>query len=192
MTSEKKSWLMVIDHQPGFSHPDSPWYTPAMAQTGVNVATLVPLYRENVVFTRFVPPERPQGSWQVYYDKWRFATAEGSDWLWDVDPPWRGHRSIASHTFSKWTDEARAIFGRDDDIVMCGVSTDCCVLATAFAAVDDGAQVRVVADACAAKTPAIHANALDILASRAPQLTIVSTAQERERMLAKPARIGEL
>lgn len=190
MASGKNSWLMVIDHQPGFSHPDSRWYTPAMAETSVNVATLVPLYGERVVFTRFVPPANPQGSWQPYYEKWPFATAEGADWLWEVDEPWRSHRSISSHTFSKWTDEAKAIFGRDDEIVMCGVSTDCCVLATAFAAVDDGAQIRLVADACAAKTPAIHDNALAILASRAPQLTVVTTARERERMLAEHAKIG--
>jgi nicotinamidase-related amidase len=190
MEANKRSWLMVIDHQPGFSHPDSAWYTPAMAQTSVNIAALVPLYGDRVVFTRFVPPAKPEGSWQPYYEKWPFALAEGSEWLWDVDEPWRQHRSIATHTFSKWTAEAKAIFGRNDEIVMCGVSTDCCVLATAFAAVDDGAQVRLVADACAAKSPVIHENALSILRSRAPQLTVVTTAQERQRMLSAQASIG--
>ncbi len=42
---------------------------------------------------------------------------------------------------------------RRGGMVLCGVSTDCCVLMTALAAVDDGVAVRVVADACAAKTP---------------------------------------
>jgi nicotinamidase-related amidase len=190
MKAPQQTWLMVIDHQPGFSHPQSDWYTPSMAQSSVNVAALVPLYGERVVFTRFVPPREPAGSWRPYYDKWTFAVGQGADWLWEVDHPWRHHRSIASHTFSKWTPEAKTIFGPDDEIVMCGVSTDCCVLATAFAAVDDGARVRVVSDACAAKSDAVHESALAILASRAPQLALVTTAQEREHMLALAGMVG--
>ena len=49
---------------------------------------------------------------------------------------------------------------------------------TALAAVDDGAFVRVVADACGAKTQQVHEDALALLQTRAPQLTITSTADE--------------
>ena len=51
--------------------------------------------------------------------------------------------------------ELRALVG-GGEAVLCGVSTECCVLMTALAAVDDGAHVRVVADACAAKGPKTH------------------------------------
>ena len=61
--------------------------------------------------------------------------------------------------------------------MLCGVSTDCCVLATALAAIDAGAHVRVVADACAAE-PALHRAALDLLARRSPQLRLSTVEAE--------------
>lgn len=174
-------WLMVIDLQPAFSHPGSPWFTPALAAVSARIAALVPAFGDRVLFTRFVPPAEPTGSWQRYYGKWPFALEAASDWLWSVDAPWTDRPSMASHTFSKWLPEAHARFGPDPSVVLCGVSTDCCVLATALAAVDGGAQVRVVADACAAKSPEAHGRALEIMASRAPQLILSTVAAELER-----------
>jgi nicotinamidase-related amidase len=186
MSGAPKSWLMVIDLQPAFSHPFSPWFTPTLSTVAKRIETLVPLYGEHVLFTRFVPPLSPTGSWRDYYAKWEFAARQDSEWLWELDEPWRGRFSIASHTFSKWIPEAIALFGPEPEVTLCGVSTDCCVLGTAFAAVDQGAQIRVASDACAAKSPEIHDRALAILALRAPQLSIVTIAEERERL----ARVG--
>jgi nicotinamidase-related amidase len=46
------------------------------------------------VFTRFVPPERPDempGMWQRYYTRWRAATRERLDFrLLDLMPPLAG------------------------------------------------------------------------------------------------------
>ena len=67
--------------------------------------------------------------------------------------------------------------GTELDLVLCGLSTDCCVLATALGAIDAGARVRVVADACAAE-PTLHDAALAILRRRAPQLTLTTVADE--------------
>jgi nicotinamidase-related amidase len=186
MSSPHASWLMVIDLQPAFSHPDSPWFTPALTKVARRIETLVPLYGERVLFTRFVPPETLMGSWRDYYAKWEFAARKGLEWLWDLDAPWRGRLSIASHTFSKWTPEAIAYLGAEPEVVLCGVSTDCCVLGTALAAVDHGARVRIVSDACAAKSKEIHERAIELMSWRAPQLTLVTVAQERRRMA--PAR----
>ena len=103
------------------------------------------------------------------------------DWLWAIDAPWADRAGVASHTFSKWLPEAHGRFAPDAAVVLCGVSTDCCVLATALAAVDAGAHVRVVEDACAARTEAVHQGALGIMAARAPQLRIVTAAAEHAR-----------
>ena len=119
------------------------------------------------------------GSWTRYYERWPFALDPAFGWLWALDAPWQDRASLASHTFSKWVPAAQATVDPGAALVLCGVSTDCCVLMTALAAVDDGRQVRVVADACAAKTPAHQARALELLAGRAPQLSIVTAAEER-------------
>jgi hypothetical protein len=53
------------------------------------------------------------------------------------------------------------------------------MLATALAAADDGIFVRVIVDACAAKTPTIHRGALSLLEGYAPQLVVTDTGAER-------------
>lgn len=170
-------WLVVVDLQPAFSHPTSPWFTPTLVLIKPLIGRLVEHFEHRVTFTRFLPPKRPFGSWQAYYEKWPFARQSEADWLWALDLPWAGRETLDSHTFSKWLPELRERIG-DATIVLCGVSTDCCVLMTALAAVDDGAHVRVIEDACAAKTPQAHASALAIMASRSPQLRIVTVAEE--------------
>jgi nicotinamidase-related amidase len=178
---EAAPWLVAIDLQHAFADSDSPWFAPTLAQTKPAIASLVPRFGERVVFTRFVPPAEPEGSWRRYYKQWSFAEGTRGSPLWDVIPPWTDRLTVSSHTFSKWVPDLARITGPHPAIVLCGVSTDCCVLATAFAAVDAGAQVRVVADACAAKTPEIHAAALAMMEARAPQLEIVSAAEELAR-----------
>jgi nicotinamidase-related amidase len=182
MVKSAQEWLMVIDHQPAFAHPDSPWFCAAMVDVAPKIARLAPLFGDRVIFTRFVPPAEPFGSWVDYYRRWDFALNPASDWLWDLSDEWRGKPSIANHTFSKWIDSAKTLFGPDPKVTMCGVSTDCCVLATAFAAVDDGAQIRVVADACAAGSDEIQNAALAMMSSRAPQLSITTTDEECRRL----------
>ena len=172
-------WLMVIDLQPAFSHPESPWYTPTLPQVLPHIMALVKRFGPRVAFTRFVPPAVPFGSWHAYYGKWPFALRPEGDWLWQLDPAWAGHETLDAHSFSKWRPEMRARIG-DGSVVLCGVSTECCVLMTALAAVDDGAHVRVIEDACAAKTPEGHAAAIALMAARAPQLRIVTAAEELE------------
>lgn len=179
-----RGWLMVIDVQPAFAHPESPWFTPSLNDVAERIATLVPEFGERVIFTRFVPPPTLSGSWERYYRRWAFARDANSDWLWVLDARWSGRPSITSHRFSKWNTEVSVRLGSGPTITLCGVSTDCCVLSTALAAIDDGAHVRLVADACAAKTPEIHQRAIDVMASRAPQLTIVTLEEERMRQRA--------
>ncbi len=176
--------LMVIDIQPAFTHPDSPWFMPALPGMLPRIEALVAGFGHRVVFTRFVPPSQVSGSWRAYYHAWPFALETSSSWLWSLEQPWQDRPSFASHTFSKWGATLRDACGAGA-AVLCGVSTDCCVLMTALSAVDDGAAVRIVTDACAAKTPAHHDCALQIMASRAPQLTLTTVAAELARQLGR-------
>lgn len=169
---------MVIDLQPAFSHPDSPWFTPALDAVTRQIERLVPKFDERVLFTRFVPPDAPWGSWQPYYDKAAWALQPGAAPLWELDAKWAGRPSFGKHTFSKWGAQARRYIDVDDVVVLCGVSTECCVLMTALAAVDDGAHVRVVADACASKSTHSHQQALALMGGRAPQVRITTVHEE--------------
>lgn len=182
MNAGNPPWLVAVDLQQAFADPGSPWFTPTLGAAAGVVAELIPHFGSRVIFTRFVPPRDIEGSWRAYYEKWPFAAGTHDSDLWSVIDPWKRAASISSHTFSKWIPELRALTGAHPTIVLCGVSTDCCVLATAFAAVDGGAHVRVVSDACAAKTLDLHEAALQMMHGRAPQLTIVTSQEERARL----------
>ncbi len=172
-------WLVVIDMQTVFADPASPWHVPSFPETAAAVARLLPRFGRRTVFTRFVPPRRIEGSWRAYYQRWGFAAAAAaSDPLWALADPWAGQGSVNSHQFSKFGPDLLRITGALPTLVLCGVSTDCCVLATALAAVDGGAPVRLVADACGAGNSAVHDQALALAQSRAPMLTVTTVAAE--------------
>jgi nicotinamidase-related amidase len=84
--------------------------------------------------------------------------------------------TLDAATFSKWGPELAARTG-GGRLVLAGVSTDCCVLSTALAAADAGAEVQVVADACAGVDDASHARALDIMRLYSPLVEVTSLAE---------------
>jgi nicotinamidase-related amidase len=166
---------VVIDMQRVFADPESEWATPRFAEIVPRVADLVAQTKQ-VTFTRFVAPTTPKGSWVRYYERFPWALKPPDDPMWDVvdgigaDPA----RTIAATTFGKWSHRLSARVG-DATLVLAGVSTECCVVATAVAAADAGARVQVVTDACAGATDESHAAALGVLEWFAPQVELTTT-----------------
>jgi nicotinamidase-related amidase len=168
--------LVVIDMQRVFADADSPWATPGFAQILPTVGKLVKAFGEDVTFTRFVAPSTPGGAWRAYYEQWPFALQPVDAPLWNVVPELApAGRTVDATTFSKWGHALAARVG-GSTMVLCGVSTDCCVLSTAVAAADAGVAVRVVGDACAGVTVASHQATLDVLALYAPLVEVVTSA----------------
>jgi nicotinamidase-related amidase len=175
--------LAVIDMQ-WFYAPGQPWATPGFDGLIEPIGRLVDGFGDRVVFTRFVVPAQPHGSWVAYYPQWPQVTGPGTGHLADLVPPWtdRAAGAIDLPTFSKWGPELAARLDAGGELVLCGVSTDCCVLATALGAVDAGVSVRVAADACAGLDAAAHERALALLAGFAPQAVISSADAELARV----------
>ena len=121
-----------------------------------------------VVLTRFVPPAAPEGSWADYYAQWPVRAGPATT-SYDLvlDP---GEAPVITRpTMGKYGAELLAATGGSRNLVLCGVSTDCCVLSTALAAADDGAWVRVVRDACSGATDEDHERALAAMAFYGPR-----------------------
>jgi nicotinamidase-related amidase len=175
--------LAVIDMQWYFA-PGKPWATPGFDELIDPIGRLVDGFGDRVVFTRFVVPAQPRGSWVAYYREWPQVTEPGAGDLAGLVPPWadRGAGAVDKPTFSKWGPELAARLGTDGELVLCGVSTDCCVLATALGAVDAGVSVRIAADACAGLDTAAHERALSLIAGFAPQAAISSVEAELARI----------
>jgi nicotinamidase-related amidase len=174
-------WLAVIDMQRVFGDEGSPWAAPRFGEITGAVRELAAAFAPRVSFTRFIAPARPEGAWQEYYRQWPFALQPPDAELWalagglaDGLPGEQATATVDAPTFSKWGAGLAARTGHGGHLVLCGVSTDCCVLSTALAAADAGITVTVVGDACAGVDDTSHAQALAIMALYGPLVTVAS------------------
>ena len=175
-TRVEAPWLVVIDMQRIFGEPQSPWYAPGFETASAAAARLRRAFGSRVALTRFLAPGQPRDAWVSYYEAWRFALDPANAGLYDLvrDFPVDDAVLIDRMTFGKWDGETEKALGHPRQIVVAGVSTDCCVLSTALAAADAGIHVRVVEDACAATSTFSHRRALDVMATYAPLIEITS------------------
>jgi nicotinamidase-related amidase len=187
--------LVVVDMQHVFRDPESPWATPGFDEIVEPIDRLVSAFSNRVVFTRYRVPDHPEGSWVAYFELWSEVTKpERRRWM-DLVEPWasRRPRSLEKESFSKWGAELRDLAAESKTLVLCGVATDCCVIATALPAADAGMFVRVVADACRGATPEAHERALALAEGFAPQITLSTVDDELRRIgeaAADAARAG--
>jgi nicotinamidase-related amidase len=81
---------LCVDMQ-GLFGPNGIWPTPWMETVLPRVAAITKRFPERTIFTRFIPPRRPEdmpGMWRRYYEKWRQATRERIDpRLLELMPP---------------------------------------------------------------------------------------------------------
>ena len=72
---------LCIDMQRLFSD-EGPWPMAWMPRVTPKVAHLVARAPERTIFTRFIPPEKPEdapGRWRAYYEKWSHVTRRQLD-----------------------------------------------------------------------------------------------------------------
>jgi nicotinamidase-related amidase len=96
-----------------FAEP-TPWHTPWMARVLPRVEAIAGRHTERSVFTRFIPPARPEdmrGTWQRYYHRWRGMTREElAPGLLELVPPLARLAPPATvinkHVYSPFVEEA--------------------------------------------------------------------------------------
>lgn len=177
---EPGEWLVVIDPQRIFADPASAWGSPMWAGAVGRIVRLAAAYGNRVVITRFVADPHMGGSWEPYYREWPFAVVPDENPLYAVvrelgdvaSAAGRDGRVVTLPTFGKWHADLRAVVGDQPRLRLAGVSTDCCVIATALPAADAGATVVIDAAGCAGSSVANHQRALDAMALFGPQIVI--------------------
>ncbi len=148
---------VVVDVQRVFAEA-TPWRVPSFDAVLPNVLRLARHRPERTVMTRFVTPRNAaaaRGSWRGYYERWPEVTLERMPRamldvvapLAELAPP---ALVVAKRTYSSFESAAfrralRTLGG--DTLILSGVETDVCVLATAFGAVDRGLHVVIATDA---------------------------------------------
>ena len=170
-------WLVVIDMQTIFGDASSPWCAAGFDEIVPRIVELVEHFGQRVVFTRYLAPSAPSGSWIAYFQQWPFALRPHTDPLFDLVEPFAGlvHHLEDRESFGKWDASMSELIGSGGEIYVVGVATECCVLMTVLAAADDGTTVHVVVDACAGGTTDSHRAALEIMALCGPQVTLTSS-----------------
>jgi nicotinamidase-related amidase len=171
--------LALIDLQRIFADPSSGWATPDFDRVIEPTKQLIDVFSPDVVFTRFIAPEKPAGSWVTYYEHYPFALQPPDSDEYQLVDEFKGAPTLDKTTFGAWGTELAAKVGPGGNLVLSGVTTDCCVLTTALAAVDAGVYVQVVEDACAGSDEASHHKAIDIMRLYSPMLEIVAVDQLR-------------
>jgi len=175
-------YLVVVDMQNVFGDPASGWFTPRFDGAAEVIRRMLPSFGDRVIRTRFVAPEHPEGAWIEYYRQWPFALVAADDPLYDLVPAVGGPSDpdapgtiVTETTFGKWGANLRRALGGSTEVVLAGVSTDCCVISTALPAADAGMHVRVVADGCAGASDTDHQRALDAMSLYAPLIEITDS-----------------
>ena len=148
---------LCVDMQNLFA-AETPWHTPWMARVLPIVSRLAKRHPSRTVFTRFIPPHRPDqmpGSWRRYYEHWRDLTLDRIDPqlielvpdLASLAPP---AEVIDKQVYSPFLrPQLPELLRRRqiDSLIITGAETDVCVLAAVLDAVDLGYRVVLATDA---------------------------------------------
>ncbi|MBJ6133794.1 cysteine hydrolase [Ochrobactrum sp. Q0168] len=179
---------LCIDMQNLFG-PRSPWFVPWVERILPQVIDICSIQSENTIFTRFIPPRRPEdaiGVWVDYYRKWEALTLrridptliELVDPLKDFTPP---AAVLDKAVYSPWTEghlQNYLVRKRIHTLVITGAETDLCVLATLLGAVDRGYRVIVVHDAICSVSDQTHDAIMSLCHQRfSEQLELVSAEE---------------
>ncbi len=165
------------------SHPD--WGTQALTDIVPAIQRLLSAHPDNAYFSRFVPAQSPDqavGAWQRYYRRWVNVTLDKIDPATvDVLPelrPWVKRVGDKTGYSAMAIPELRKAALDSQCVILTGVETDVCVLATAMEAMEAGLRVILAVDALTSSSQTCHAKALDILHDRFDEQIEVATVDQ--------------
>lgn len=144
--------LVIIDMQKVYEE-GAPWACVGFGDVCERIARLIESgIFADICFTRFVLPDRAQGSWLRYRAKYRDIHAEPTygEITARLLPFARKHRIFDKAGYSAYRADGFAEWAKGATrLVVCGVIAECCVLATVLAAAERGADIICLTDACA-------------------------------------------
>ncbi|MDE0111474.1 MAG: cysteine hydrolase [Albidovulum sp.] len=170
MNSAGGVWLACIDMQRLFLEPGE-WFCSSGIAILPNCRKLAEAAPNRCLFTRFVPARSAadaEGAWRGFYRRWESVTLEAGDagaieLHPDLKPLSQDGRIFDKSTYDCFASAEFADFidrAKPEALVLFGVETDVCVLATALSAVDRGIRTVLPVDAIASGRKKAHAAAV--------------------------------
>jgi nicotinamidase-related amidase len=160
----KNAVHLCLDMQNIFG-PAGLWATPWMAKVLPIIVSTVELAPQRTMFTRFIPPRRPEnasGQWRLFYRRWEAATRsqlpaaqlELVPELQKFVPPALQCDKAGYSAFHGTALHERLRELNISTLIISGAETDVCVLATVLDAIDIGYRVIVLEDGlCSSSDP---------------------------------------
>lgn len=182
--SKEKDLLLVIDMQNTYTE-FGPWTCPHMERAADNIMTLIETGQfAQVIFTRFDAPQHPVGTWEDYNTI--NCVVNENIFMNELVPQLAPYAEIYP-LYSKSTYSALSVpeiqaaaaecIRRGGSVVLTGVVSECCVLATAFQLIDMGCPVIYITDACAGISDELEEAVIMVLSGLDyVQTTILDTA----------------
>ena len=170
--------ILVIDMQNVY-RPGQPWGCHTFDRACRNIRKLLRTSPRNAYFTKFIANPRPEGVWRDYNrvnraineSPWMNALADELADFWTRYPVLE--KSVYS---SMKIPQLRDAVRDGRRVALTGVVSECCVLSTCMEAIDLGASVLYLRDACAGDCAETE-TAVETILSRLPlHATILNTA----------------
>ena len=177
---------VAVDMQRVFAEA-TPWRVAGFDAVLPNVLRLARHAPEHTILTRFITPRSTaaaRGAWRGYYERWGEMTLDKMPRamldavapLAALSPP---AMTIDKRTYSAFASRPFLAALRRlgaDTLILSGVETDVCVLATAYDAVDRGLRVAIATDAVTSFSLDAHRAMLDRVYPRIPeQVNLMTT-----------------
>lgn len=173
---KKKDLLVVIDLQNVYL-PGEEWACPSMPEAVRNTCRLIDSGAvDQVIFTRFVPTEKPAGTWKRYNEE--NAAVNGDAYLngmvSEIQPylkewPLYDKSAYSSFRIPELVKAAR----QADRVLLAGVVAECCVLSTMMEGIDQGHRIVYLTDCVSGQSEQNEACIRKIAESFAPVHTEV-------------------
>ena len=174
--------LIVIDMQNVYKEGEA-WGCCNASSASTNIRRLIDsgVFGEDVVFTKFLAPKAPLGSWADYNRENAAINADPylNDMMEEFKPYLDKYKVLEKSTYSSFEiPELIELAEAADHVVLCGVVAECCVLSTALSAIDKGYPVIYISDAVSGLSPLTEAEAKNIVSYLSPIQTRVMTTEE--------------
>lgn len=183
MMEQKKTndLLLVIDMQNVYTKGQE-WACEGAEAASASILRLLESRKpEQVIFTKYLASEQPEGVWKEYNEI--NAAINADPWLNEMMPeflPWtRQHPVYAKSVYSSFAiPEVVEAAKKARRLVISGVVAECCVLSTVLSAIDAGCKVIYLTDAVAGLSETSHKETEKIVSYFAPLHTELMTTEE--------------
>lgn len=173
--------LIVIDFQNVYL-PGQEWSCPNTPEAVKNTCTLIDSGAvDSVVFTRFVAPENPVGTWNRYNLDNAQINADPylCDMIDEIKPYLEKYPVYDKSTYTSMrVPELVEAAKKADRVLLAGVVAECCVLATLMEAIDNGYKTVYLTDCVAGQSDAHEASVRMVAEGLSPVHTEVMTSKE--------------